>query len=80
MFSRAYLNSTKAIGAQEALALRGDVGPAPFKQVDDGGPAVLDVGVVLGEAEPEQRHQDEQPHAFAGQERESHTRLMLPPR
>ena len=64
MFSHTYLNSTVAIRSQEALTLCSDVRPAPLKQVDDGGPAVLGVGVVLGEAEPEQSHQNEQLHVF----------------
>ena len=57
-----YLNSTIAVGSQESLTLSCDVGPAPLKQVDDGLPAMLEVGVVLGHTEPEQSHQDEQLH------------------
>lgn len=62
----AYLNSTEAVGSQEALTLCSDVSPAPLKQVDDGGPAMPSVGAVLGQAEPKQGHQNEQLHAFSG--------------
>lgn len=57
-FVKPYLNSTKAIGTQEALTLCSDVRPAPLKQVDDGGPALLGVGVVLGKAQSKQSHQN----------------------
>lgn len=69
VFIHTYLNSTKAIGTQEALTLCSNVRPTPLKQVDDGGPAVLDVGVVLGKAKPEQSHQNEQLHDFPEWER-----------
>lgn len=64
MFGRTYLDSSETIWTQEAFTLCSDVGPAPLKQVDDGGPAVPGVGVMLGEGKPEQRHQNEQLHDF----------------
>lgn len=64
IFDRTYLNSSETIWTQEAFTLCSDVCPAPFKQVDDGGPAVPGVRVVLGEGEPEQSHQNEQLHDF----------------
>ena len=57
-----YLNSTEAIRSQEALTLCSDVSPAPLEQVHDGCPALLGVGVVLGEADPEQSQQNNQLH------------------
>lgn len=64
LFDRTYLNSSETIWTQETFTLCGDVCPAPFEQVDDGGPAVPGVGVVLGEGKPEQSHQNEQLHDF----------------
>lgn len=64
--SLTHLHSSEAIWTQEAFTLCGDVGPAPLKQVDDGGPAMLGVGVVLGQAEPKQSHQNKQLHVFPG--------------
>ncbi len=66
VFSRTYLNSTKAIRTQVALTLCSDVLPAPLKQVDDGRPAVFGLWAVLSKAQPEQSHQDEPLHAFPG--------------
>lgn len=64
MLSYTDLNSAKAFGTQEAFTLLSNVSPTPFKQVDDGSPSILKLGVVLGKAKPEQSHQDEQLHAF----------------
>lgn len=61
-----YLNSTEAIWTQESLTLSSDVSPPPLKQVDDGCPAVLKMGGVLGEAEPQQSHQNEELHVLPG--------------
>lgn len=57
-----YLDTSEAFGTQEALALCSNVSPAPLKQVDDGCPPIPGVGVVLGEAEPEQSDQNEKLH------------------
>lgn len=56
------LNSSVAIGGEVPLTLGGDVLPAPFEQVNDGGAAVFGVWVVLGKAQAKQRHQNKQLH------------------
>lgn len=60
--SHTHLYPSKSFGTQVPFTFKGNVSPAPLKQVDDGGAPRLGVGGVLSPAEAESGEQQPELH------------------